>query len=112
MAQIYPEAEYVFVGILKMPSWLQRISAREKRQYYKKFWQLIVESTDKPVIVPTASFMNQVQKVINNKTIAFEPYHEKVMHHAGFVKRPLGNYPMLRMSPDTEVWINEHKSST
>lgn len=108
MAQIYLEADYVFVGILKTPNWLQRITAREKREYYKKFWKLIVDSTDKPVIVPSVGFMNRVQKEINNKTIAHEPYHEKVMHHVGFVKKPLGNYPMIRLSPDTEVWVYEH----
>lgn len=107
-AQMYIEKDYIFVGILKMPGWLKRCQQTVVNRYYKLFWQNIIDYADgRPVIVPTVSFMNQVQQELNQRTVSFGPYHYKIMSRSGFKRKPLGNnFPYIRMSPTQEVWFH------
>ena len=107
-AQMYLESNYVFVGILKTPGWLKRCSQPTINQYYKLFWKSIIDyAGTRPVIVPTVSFMDQVQQQLNQRTVSFGPYHYKIMQRSGFKRKPLGtDYPYIRMLPTQEVWYH------
>lgn len=107
-AQMYLEPNYVFVGILKTPGWLKRCQQSTINNYYKLFWKRIIKyAGDRPVIVPTVSFMNQVQQELNQRTVSFGPYHHKIMHRSGFRRKPLSSgYPYIRMLPTQEVWYH------
>lgn len=107
-AQMYLESDYVFVGILKTPGWLKRCQQSTINQYYKLFWKRIISYAGaKPVIVPTVSFMNQVQQELNQRTVSFGPYHHKIMSRSGFKRKVLGNaFPRIRMLPTQEVWYH------
>ncbi len=105
-AQMYLEQDYVFVGILKTPGWFKRCQQSTMNQYYKLFWKSIIKyAGNRSVIVPTVSFMNQVQQQLNQRTVSFGPYHQKIMHRSGFKRKPLGlSYPYIRMLPTQEIW--------
>ena len=107
-AQMYIEQDYIFVGILKTPGWFKRCQQATVNQYYKLFWKSIIQyANSRPVIVPTVSFMNEVQQQLNQRTVSFGPYHQKIMHRSGFKRKLLGtSYPYIRMSPTQEVWYH------
>ncbi|MEI6421233.1 MAG: hypothetical protein WCP55_03385 [Lentisphaerota bacterium] len=105
--QVYPEDDYIFVGALKFPNWLNRSDKADLRAYYRKFWKAFMASTDKTIIMPTGSKMTQIHNELNGKSIPLEPYHKEIMQMAGFKKQPLGQYAndLIRLSPNEEVWI-------
>lgn len=109
-AQVYIESDYVFVGILKTPGWFKKCGTTLTNTYYKLFWKNIAAYADtigKPVIVPSVSYMNDVQQQLNQRTISYGPYHYKIMHRSGFRKQVLGkDFELIRMSPTQEVWFH------
>ncbi len=107
-AQIYIEQDYIFVGILKTPGWFKRCDQSIVNSYYKLFWKNIIKyAKNKTVIVPTVSYMNDVQKHLNQRTISFGPYHQKIMHRSGFRKQLLGpGYSSIRILPTQEIWYH------
>ena len=109
-AQVYIESEYMFVGILKTPGWFKKCGTVLANTYYKLFWKDIAayaDSIGKPVIVPTVSYMNQVQQQLNQRTVSHGPYHYKIMHRAGFKRQVLGStFELIRIPSTQEVWYH------
>lgn len=109
-AQVYIESDYVFVGILKTPGWFKKCGPALANTYYKLFWKSITAYADaigKPVIVPSVSYMNDVQQQLNQRTISYSPYHYKIMKRSGFRKQVLGkDFDLIRMLPTQEVWFH------
>lgn len=105
--QLYIEKDYIFVGALKFPNWLNKSKKTDLRCYYRIFWKALVNSTDKTIILPTSTRMLLAHSELNNKRIPLEPYHREIMQMAGFKKQKLGEYAndLIRLPANEEVWI-------